>query len=97
MRLYKHAGPCSDDEFRTSRVGGSLSTYATGTIAQLELCVNGMFVAICDPFWDNTEASVLCQQLGFSPYGGLRTVHRCVHSSRGVKFMMHPCTILTVG
>jgi len=66
---YKCAGPCSDGEIRTSGLAGSLITGVIGTVAQLQFCVNGVFVAVCNPFWDNTEARVLCQQLGFSPYG----------------------------
>lgn len=69
----KHAGPCSDGEIRTSGRAGSLITGVTGTVAQLQFCVNGVFVAVCNPFWDNTEARVLCQQLGFSPYGRFST------------------------
>lgn len=38
---------------------------------RVELCVNNAFGRVCDVAWDNTDASVVCKQLGFSPYGEL--------------------------
>ena len=36
---------------------------------RVEICINQAWNTICDLHWDNNDASVVCRQLGFSPYG----------------------------
>ena len=36
---------------------------------RVEVCIDEKFGTVCDEFWNHTDASVVCQQLGFSPYG----------------------------
>ena len=41
---------------------------------EAQICLNGIFVSICDDLWDNSDASVICRQIGFSPFGKLKAV-----------------------
>ena len=35
----------------------------------VEVCLNGMWGTIGRENWDDIEASIACEQLGYSPYG----------------------------
>ena len=36
---------------------------------RVDVCMNSMVGTICNAQWDNKDASVVCAQLGYSPYG----------------------------
>ncbi len=56
----------SDPEF--SCVNGSLR-LADGDFAnegRVEVCINDIWGTICDDLWDNRDATVVCNQLGYT-------------------------------
>ena len=50
----------------TVRIQDSFNKPMSG---EVEVCVNGTWSTICPNYWDNNDASVICKQLGYSPYG----------------------------
>ena len=54
----------------TIRLRGS--TYAT--YGRVELCISGTWGTVCNTFWDDQDASVVCRQLGFAPHGKVITI-----------------------
>lgn len=39
------------------------------TGGRVETCINGSYVNLCSGSWSNRDASLVCERLGFSPYG----------------------------
>ena len=50
---------------------GDIRLYGGGYYyGAVQVCIEGVWGSICsNSFWDNNDASVVCKQLGFSPYG----------------------------
>ena len=43
--------------------------FCDSVSGEVQVCMNGVFGSVCDSSWDNFDASVVCRQLGFPPYG----------------------------
>jgi deleted-in-malignant-brain-tumors protein 1 len=56
---------CTNGSIRLVLPGESGDT----NFGRVEVCVSNTWGTICDQFWDNRDASVLCKQLGYSEYG----------------------------
>ena len=59
---YVHVDSCSEGEVR---LVGPSSAFA----GRVEICIEYIWTTVCDDFWDGQDASVLCRQLGYTPYG----------------------------
>lgn len=61
-------------QFHTLRLdhcnkSGTVQLRGSPNQGRVEVCDNGLWGTLCTDFWDYTEASVICKQLGYSPYG----------------------------
>ena len=64
---------CEDGELQL--IGGS-SRYE----GRIELCYAEEWGTVCDNFWNNTDANVVCRQLGYSDTGTLKSYYKLNNS-----------------
>ena len=66
--------PCITGQLRLA--GGNIDNEG-----RVEICMNNVWGTVCSDFWDTTDATVACQELGYS--------------TDGQKHLL-PCTALTI-
>lgn len=54
---------CKNEDIRLQSITGQ------DNAGRVEVCVDGEWRLICQDNFEYTDASVVCNQLGFSPYG----------------------------
>ena len=50
----------------------------------LEVCVDGRFATVCANSWDNMDATVVCREKGYSPYGKQLAWTSCTYLSLSI-------------
>ena len=64
-----HHSGCSDGDVRL--MGGANSLEG-----RVEICQSNVYSTVCDDFWDELEARVVCAQLGYTGEGRKNTLEK---------------------
>ena len=62
VNIFIYVAPCTTGQLRLA--GGN-----TANEGRVEICMNNVWGTVCDDFWGNADATVVCRQLGYSSQG----------------------------
>ena len=62
MGKFLHTAPCTPGQLR---LVGSKNAYE----GRVEICFHNAWGTVCDDSWEDTDAAVVCQQLGYLTQG----------------------------
>lgn len=66
-------GSCIQGDVRLANIAG-YDRFEDFVLGEVQICLSSTFGSVCDTAWDNRAASVVCTQLGYSPYGNLSPI-----------------------
>ena len=65
--IISHLAPCANGDLRL--VGGNVEQEG-----RVEICIGNIWGTVCDDYWGNTDAQVVCGKLGYLKTGILNVI-----------------------